>query len=130
VVYAVPLAAGIISFTIPAFGQTEPPADLILTNGKILTVDDEFKIAQAVAIRGDRIIAVGTSEHISRFGGPATVQVDLQQKTVLPGLIDNHAHYMYGASHWENEVRFDGITSRATAAELLQSRVKTLEEGK
>jgi predicted amidohydrolase YtcJ len=129
-VLAVPIAAWVTSFTIPAFGQSEPPADLILTNGKILTVDDEFKIAQAIAIKGDRIIAVGTSERISRFGGPATVQVDLQQKTVLPGLIDNHAHYMYGASHWENEVRFDGITSRATAAELLHSRVKTLEPGK
>jgi len=128
--FAVSIAAGLISFTWPAVGQTELPADIILTNGKILTVDDEFKIAEAVAIRGDRIIAVGSTEHIGRFSGPATLRVDLQQKTVLPGLIDNHAHYMYGASHWENEVRFDGITSRTTAVELLQSKVEAIEPGK
>ena len=48
----------------------QPPADLILSNGKIITVDERFSIAQAVAIQGDRIVAVGTNQDITRLAGP------------------------------------------------------------
>jgi adenine deaminase len=49
------------------YAQQPAPADMILTNGKIITVDDQFSIAQAVAIRGDRIVAVGTNQNITRL---------------------------------------------------------------
>ena len=53
------------------------PPDIILSNGKIITVDDRFSIAQAVAVRGDRIIAVGTNQDIARLAGPNTRRIDL-----------------------------------------------------
>ncbi len=67
-------------------------ADTILRNGKIITVDPAFTIAQSVAITGDRIAAVGPNEGVAAHAGPATRVVDLNGKTVIPGLIDGHAH--------------------------------------
>ena len=52
--------------------------DLILSNGKIITVDERFSIAQAVAIRGDRIIAVGTSQDVGRLAGPNTRRIEFR----------------------------------------------------
>src|ERR1043166_1248305 len=68
--------------------------DLILTNGKIITVDDRFTIAQAVAVKGDRIVAVGSSQQITQMATPATRRIDLHGRSVVPGLIDNHMHLL------------------------------------
>jgi len=55
--------------------------DLILSNGKIVTVDERFSVAQAVAVRGDRVLAVGTNQEIARLAGPATRRIDLRGRT-------------------------------------------------
>ena len=60
-------------------------ADLVLSNGKIITVDERFTIAQAVAIRGDRIVAVGTNQEIARLAGPNTRRIDLGGRPSFPG---------------------------------------------
>lgn len=65
---------------------------LVLHGGKIVTVDKSFSIEQAVAITGDRIEMVGSHEAVKRLIGPATKVIDLGGKTVVPGLIDGHAH--------------------------------------
>ena len=104
------------------FGQQ--PADLVLTNGKIVTVDDRFTIAQAVAVRGDRIVAVGANAEISRLAGAATRRIDLGGRTVTPGLIDNHMHLLRGATTWMRELRFDGVESRKKAIDLIHARAK------
>jgi predicted amidohydrolase YtcJ len=75
-------------------------ADLILHHGKIVTVDPQFHIVDAIAIRGDRILGVGTREELAKFVGPNTHQVDLKGRTVLPGLMDSHSH-AYDASLYE-----------------------------
>src|SRR5690349_24841774 len=67
-------------------------ADIILHNGKVLTVDKSFTIAQAVAITGNQISAVGTNEAVLATAGPNTQKVDLKGRTVVPGLIDTHLH--------------------------------------
>jgi len=67
-------------------------ADLVLYNGKILTVDGNFSIAQAVAIRGERFVAVGSNESVRAMAGSGTRQIDLRGRTVIPGLIDGHLH--------------------------------------
>ena len=67
-------------------------ADLILHHGKVVTVDRDFSIRQALAVKGDRLIRVGTDEEVQKLRGPRTVVVELGGKTVLPGLIDSHAH--------------------------------------
>jgi predicted amidohydrolase YtcJ len=67
-------------------------ADLILRNGKIVTVDPDFSIWPALAIKGDRLIRVGREEDVLLSKGPETRVIDLQGKTVVPGLIDSHVH--------------------------------------
>src|SRR5262245_12992703 len=67
-------------------------ADLVLRGGKIITVDARGTIASAVAVRGNRIAAVGSDEEISRWIGPRTEVVELSGRTLLPGFIDAHTH--------------------------------------
>ena len=67
-------------------------ADTVLVNGKIATVDANFRIVQAVAVRDGKILATGSNEDIRSLKGPATEEIDLHGKTVLPGLIDTHLH--------------------------------------
>jgi hypothetical protein len=68
------------------------PADLILLHGKVLTVDDKFTIAEALAIKDERIVAVGSDKEVLRFKGQKTRVIDVQGRTVLPGLYDSHTH--------------------------------------
>src|SRR5437660_8079135 len=89
--------------------QTAP--DLILSNGKIITVDERFTIAQAVAIAGDRIVAVGSNQDVGRMAGPNTRRIDLRGRAVTPGLIDNHMHLLRAGTTWQSEVRWDGVGS-------------------
>jgi predicted amidohydrolase YtcJ len=67
-------------------------ADLILHNGKVLTVDDKFSVAQAVAVQNGRIAKVGADRDVLALRGPETRVIDLKGQTVLPGLIDAHVH--------------------------------------
>ncbi|RYY83196.1 MAG: amidohydrolase, partial [Comamonadaceae bacterium] len=68
-----------------------PMADRILRGGKVLTLAGG-RIAQAVAIRGDAVVAVGTDRDVSALAGPATAITELAGRTLMPGLIDGHAH--------------------------------------
>ena len=107
----------------------QPAPDLILSNGKIITVDERFSIAQAVAMQGEKIVAVGTNQEISRLAGPNTRTVDLRGRAVIPGLIDNHMHLLRAAATWTKELRFDGVESRKRAVEILRARVKAAGPG-
>jgi predicted amidohydrolase YtcJ len=69
-------------------------ADLVLNHGKIITVDGKFSIAQAIAIRGDRIMDVGSDAALAGLVGPRTRVVDLKGHAVIPGLIDGHHHFL------------------------------------
>ena len=69
-------------------------ATLALINGKVWTVDEKQPVAEAVAVQGDRIIAVGTHQQVQPFIDEATQVIDLQGKLVLPGFIDAHTHFM------------------------------------
>jgi predicted amidohydrolase YtcJ len=73
------------------------------------TVDDRFSVAQAIAIRGKRFVAVGTIADITRLAGPNTHKIDLGGKSVIPGFIDAHAHLMRAAETWAIEARFDAV---------------------
>jgi hypothetical protein len=107
----------------------QPAPDLILSNGKIITVDERFSIAQAVAIKGDRIVAVGTNQAMAQLAGPNTRRIDLLGRSVTPGLIDNHMHLLRAAATWLREVRFDGVESRKQAVEMLRTRAKAAGPG-
>src|SRR5436190_24023385 len=71
----------------------QPAADLVLTNGKIITVDARDSIAQALAVSAGKIVAVGTNDEIKLRVGPRTQVIDLRGRTATPGLIDSHVHF-------------------------------------
>ena len=75
-----------------SFLPNEIAPDLILHNGKVVTVDNQFSIAQAVAVKGPRILAVGSDSEMRALAGRNTEYEDLGGKTVIPGLIDSHIH--------------------------------------
>ena len=105
------------------------PPDTIFYNGKILTVDPQFSVAEAIAISDGRIVAVGSNAEILELTESQTNQYDLEGHTVIPGLIDNHMHYMRGASRWRFEARIDGVTSRKKALSVISQRAKEIEPG-
>ena len=82
-----------------------PSADLVLLNGKVLTVDAENSVAEAVAVRGGLIMAVGASEEVSAMVGEGTEVIDLEGRTVVPGLIDSHMHPGSYGVFWVRGVR-------------------------
>ncbi len=104
-------------------------ADVVLLNGKIVTVDDQFHVAEALAIKGERIMDVGHNADIEKLKGPNTQAVDLRGRTVIPGLIDNHAHFIRAAEHWHQEVRLDGVTTRRRALRMLGDAVRAASPG-
>jgi predicted amidohydrolase YtcJ len=85
------LTTAVLSWQRPLLPR--PPApDLVLFNGKVISVDRGFTIHQAVAIIGDRILAVGNDDQMRAVAGPATRMIDLEGRSVIPGLMDNHLH--------------------------------------
>lgn len=97
-------------------------ADTILTNGNILTVDAAFSTARAVAIREGKFVAVGNETDIRRWGGPDTQIIDAGGKTIVPGLIDTHAH-VEAAGLFKSTVSFEGVTCIAEALERVAEMV-------
>ncbi len=103
--------------------------DSIFVNGKIVTVDEAFSIAEAVAVAGGRILAVGSNGEVRALAGPGTAILDLGGRTVIPGLIDNHNHMIRATEYWASEARLDGVAGRAEALEIVAARAATLSAG-
>jgi len=123
-------AAGLLvlaMLSLSAAAQGAGTADTILINGKIATVDDRFTMAQALAIKDRRVIATGSNDAVRKHAGASTKVIDLKGRTVVPGLIDNHSHWIRAAEH--DELRFDGVTTRAQAVKMLAERLATKKPG-
>lgn len=101
--------------------------DLIIKNGTIYTVNDNNDIAEAVAIRGSRIVAVGTTQDIENQYTSQN-EIDAQGKTVVPGFIDAHAHVL-GLGQALTELDLVGTTSADQIASLVAQKAKTLQPG-
>jgi hypothetical protein len=93
------LAVAVCGLIPAGMAVAQAPADLLLHSGKIVTVDAEFSIAEALAVREGKIVSVGTNDAVRRLAGPETRQIDLAGGTVLPGLIDSHTHPVAAALH-------------------------------
>lgn len=91
-VVSVVLRAALAALALP-LGAQQPRPDVILVNAHVITVDSSDHIAQAVAIAGNRIVAVGTTADVERLAGASTRRIDLRGRTVTPGLLDAHAHF-------------------------------------
>jgi len=94
----------VLALSPPGYSQSSPVSlvdlppeilaypEIVLFNGKILVVDEDFSTAEALAIRGENILSVGDDDRILKMVGPQTQKFDLEGKTVIPGLIDTHDH--------------------------------------
>ena len=96
--------------------KPENIADTILTNGRVYTVDDDRPWAESIAIKGDRIIAVGSNAEVSGFRGEGTHQIDLAGHFVMPGFTDSHTHFWLG----EMYRTFVQLQDATTLAEVKQ----------
>jgi predicted amidohydrolase YtcJ len=120
------LAALLLALSAAAWSQT---ADTILSNGKILTVDTQSSIREAIAIRGGRIQAVGTTADIRKLAGPSTRSIDLQGRTVIPGLIDSHLHAIRAALSFSTEVNWIGARSLPEALARIHEAARSMHPG-
>src|SRR4029077_14698666 len=98
--------------------------ELILTNGRIATVEHSRPFAEAVAIQNGRFISVGSNEEIMRLRGPQTRVIDLGGRTVIPGLNDSHMHPIRGGLNYNMELRWDGVPSLADAMRMLKEQAQ------
>lgn len=100
------------------------PADLILHNGRIATVDARDRMVEAFAVRDGRFIATGTDHQVMRLAGPSTRIIDAAGHTVIPGLNDSHLHLIRGGLQYNLELRWDGVPSLAEAMRMLRRQIE------
>jgi hypothetical protein len=114
--------AAIILFPVAsANAQSQSVPDYVLVNGKIFTADAAHPHAQALAIKGERILSVGTSGEISRLASPLTIRIDLQGRVVIPGINDAHYHFLprpvaYQLALKEQEPTWDEVKAQISLA--------------
>ncbi len=108
--------------------QPEKPADLIVHNAKVVTVDAKFALAKAVAVRDGKILAVGTSADVLKLKGDKTQIIDAKGKTVLPGLYDSHVHPV-GAALSEVGDPIPDLRSLPEVFEFIKKRAADTPEG-
>lgn len=115
------LLACVAGASISAQPDAQAVADTIFYNGKVVTVDARERVAEALAIRGDRIIGVGHDAEVRRHAGPDTQRVDLRGHTVIPGLMDNHNHQYHVALLTLRGVDVQNVPSLSEMLERLRS---------
>jgi predicted amidohydrolase YtcJ len=111
-----------------AEASAQPP-DLVLHSGKIVTVDAESNVHEALAVRDGRILALGSSAAMRRLAGPGTRVVDLGGRTAIPGLIDSHLHAIRAALSFSTEVNWIGARSLEEALARLTAAARRRPPG-
>jgi len=106
-----------------------PAADLVVKNGKIVTVDKNFTIVQALAVNDDKIVAIGTDAAIAPRIGPKTKVIDAGGKTIVPGLYDSHTHPV-GAATSEIDDEIPYLTGLDDVFAYIRKKTETTPEGK
>ena len=109
--------------------MNQQAADLILHNGKIATQDDRRSVVEAAAIRDGKFIAVGSDREVMRFRDDRTKLVDLNTRTVIPGLNDSHLHLIRGGLNYNLELRWDGVPSLADGLRMLREQAQRTPSG-
>jgi predicted amidohydrolase YtcJ len=108
---------------------TAQTADTVLFNGKILTVDQDFSVRQALAIGSGRVLATGTSAAMKKLAGTKTRLIDLGGRTVIPGLTDGHIHGIRAALTFGTEVNWIGVPTLKEALEKIRQAAQTQKPG-
>jgi predicted amidohydrolase YtcJ len=118
--------AGAAAFVCLAFGapaRAQAP-DTVLVDGRVVTVDADFSIREALAVRGGKITALGSTADVTALAGPATRVIDLGGRTVIPGLIDSHMHAIRAGLSFATEVNWIGARTLAEALGRIAAAAK------
>src|SRR5579871_814056 len=105
------------------------PADLILLNGKVVTLDAASRVTEAIAVEAGHITATGSTEDLRKLAGPATAIIDLGGRTVIPGLIDSHIHAIRAGFRFGTEVNWEGAGDLTEALARLRSAAARQKQG-
>jgi predicted amidohydrolase YtcJ len=109
--------------------RAQERADLIVRNAKVTTLQDGGATADAVAVRGERIAAVGGEAEVMRLAGASSTVVDAGGRRVIPGLNDSHLHAIRGGLMFNLELRWDGVDSLARGLEMIREQAERTPEG-
>jgi predicted amidohydrolase YtcJ len=124
----------IVTVTSGCRPESEIPADLVLLDGKVVTVDDDVPDGEAIALKGDTILAVGSNREIRAFVGAETEVIDLDGQLAIPGFIDSHVHFtgigqakmqlnLMDVANWEEIVSMvEAVVGDASSGELIRGR--------
>ena len=104
--------------------KTETPADTLIVNARVATLDPKQPNAEGIAIRGERIVAVGNPGELEKYKGPNTRVIDAGRRIVIPGLNDAHTHFIRGGLTYTNEVRWDGVPSLAEGMRRVREQAR------
>ena len=125
-IFALVISAALLSL-VPVGAKVES-ADLVFKNGNIYTVNERRPRAQAIAIKGSKIIFVGSNAGARKYEGRSTRVVDLRGKTVVPGMTDSHYH-LIGVGQREMTLNLEGTTSLEDFLSKVKARVDRMKPG-
>lgn len=120
---------GTAGLVIASAAASAQPADMIVTNAKVVTLDAKSTVAQALAVRDGRLLAVGDAAAVAALAGPRTRQVDAGGRTVIPGLIDSHLHGIRAALSYATEVNWINTYTIAEAMARLKAKAAAARPG-
>lgn len=100
------------------------PADTIIVNAKVTTLDRENPVAEAVAISGGKFLAVGSEQEVRAAVAPGARVIDAMGRRLIPGLIDSHIHVIRGGLNYNMELRWEGVPSLAEAMAMLKRQAE------
>ena len=111
-----------------ACGPTVDPADLVLHSGKLVTVDEARPEAEALAVKGNRIVAVGSDDEIDAYIGPATEVLDLEGRLAIPGFIEGHGHFL-GIGDSKLQLKLMGVENWGEIVAMVEEAVADAQPG-
>ncbi|MBA3766107.1 MAG: amidohydrolase [Acidobacteria bacterium] len=127
IIAAIILSMSLLSGLVPGAPDVEP-ADIVFKNGNVYTVNERQPRAEAIAVKGDRVVFVGSNRDAKRYEGKGTRIVDLGGKTVVPGLTDSHNHLL-GVGQREMTLNLEGTTSLEDFLAKVKARVDRAKPG-
>jgi predicted amidohydrolase YtcJ len=129
---AIASAAALILAAVGRNAAAQTRADLLLVNGRVLTVDSADRVAQAVGIAGNRIVVVGTTAEVERAAAPNARRIDLAGRTITPGLLDAHAHFSEGGAErlYVLDLSYPNVKSIGDVAAAVRAKAGATPKGK
>src|SRR5437870_8141978 len=112
----------------PSFLPPAEPADVVFVNGNVYTVNEKQPRAEAIAVKGDRVVFIGSNANAKRFQGGGTRVIDLHGETVVPGMTDAHYHFI-GVGQREMNLNLEGITNLEDFLAKVKQRVDQAKPG-